>query len=71
MPVDVLDVTQRFMRDPIRILVKQEELTLDGIKQFYVNVEKEVRFLSTNYMYHFVNALQNIFRYISSRCPFV
>ena len=42
MPEDVLDVTQRFMRDPIRILVKKEELTLEGIKQFYVQVEKEV-----------------------------
>lgn len=42
MPVDVLEVTKRFMRDPIRILVKKEELTLEGIKQFYVQVEKEV-----------------------------
>ena len=42
MPQDVLEVTKRFMRDPIRILVKKEELTLEGIKQFYVQVEKEV-----------------------------
>lgn len=42
MPIDVLEVTKRFMRDPIRILVKKEELTLEGIKQFYVQVEKEV-----------------------------
>ena len=42
MPFDVLEVTKRFMRDPIRILVKKEELTLEGIKQFYVQVEKEV-----------------------------
>ncbi|XP_022668617.1 eukaryotic initiation factor 4A-I-like isoform X3 [Varroa jacobsoni] len=41
MPSDVLDVTKCFMRDPIRILVKKEELTLEGIKQFYVNVNKE------------------------------
>jgi len=41
MPKDVLDVTGRFMRDPIRILVKRDELTLEGIKQFYVSVEKE------------------------------
>ncbi|XP_061769902.1 eukaryotic initiation factor 4A-I-like [Nerophis ophidion] len=41
MPVDVLEVTKKFMRDPIRILVKKEELTLEGIRQFYVNVEKE------------------------------
>jgi len=41
MPVDVLEVTKKFMRDPIRILVKKEELTLEGIKQFYVNVGRE------------------------------
>jgi translation initiation factor 4A len=41
MPAEVLDVTKRFMRDPIRILVKKEELTLEGIKQFYINVEQE------------------------------
>lgn len=43
MPTDVLEVTKKFMRDPIRILVKKEELTLEGIKQFYINVEREVR----------------------------
>ena len=42
MPQDVLEVTSRFMRNPIRILVKKEELTLEGIKQFFVLVEREV-----------------------------
>lgn len=41
MPADVLDVTTKFMRNPIRILVKRDELTLEGIKQFFVAVEKE------------------------------
>lgn len=41
MPSDVLDVTTRFMREPIRILVKKEELTLEGIRQFFVQVERE------------------------------
>jgi translation initiation factor 4A len=41
MPQDVLEVTTKFMRDPIRILVKRDELTLEGIKQFYIAVEKE------------------------------
>ena len=45
MPQDVLEVTKRFMRNPINILVKKEELTLEGIKQFYVDVDKEVIFL--------------------------
>jgi len=29
------------MNNPLRILVKRDELTLDGIKQFFVAVEKE------------------------------
>merc|ERR1712003_278491 len=41
MPLDVLEVTQRFMREPVRILVKKDELTLEGIKQFYIAVERE------------------------------
>jgi len=41
MPPDALDLTRKFMREPIRILVKKEQLTLEGIKQYYVNVEKE------------------------------
>ena len=41
MPEDVLAVTKKFVRDPVRILVKRDELTLEGIKQFYIGVEKE------------------------------
>merc|ERR1740122_873957 len=41
MPIEILNITSRFMRDPVRILVKKEQLTLDGIKQFYVAVERE------------------------------
>ena len=41
MPTDVLEVTKKFMRDPIQILVKKEELTLVEIKQYYINVERE------------------------------
>ena len=41
LPVEVLEMTTKFMTDPIRILVKRDELTLEGIKQFFVAVEKE------------------------------
>jgi translation initiation factor 4A len=41
MPLEVLEVTQRFMREPVRILVKKDELTLEGIKQFYIAVDRE------------------------------
>jgi len=38
---EVLEMTKKFMNNPIRILVKRDELTLEGIKQFFVAVEKE------------------------------
>merc|ERR1712029_156826 len=41
MAPETLEVTQRFMREPVRILVKKDELTLEGIRQFYIAVEKE------------------------------
>merc|ERR1719213_97218 len=41
MPVEILNMTKRFMRNPVRILVKKEQLTLEGIRQFYVDVSKE------------------------------
>jgi translation initiation factor 4A len=41
MPDEILEISNRFMRKPVRILVKRDELTLEGIKQFYVAVEKE------------------------------
>jgi len=41
MPSEALELTKKFMRDPATILVKRDELTLDGIKQFYVAVEKD------------------------------
>jgi len=41
MPPDILDLTTKFMRDAVRILVKKDELTLEGIRQFYVAIEKE------------------------------
>lgn len=41
MPLEILDITKRFMSDPTRILVKKDELTLDGIKQFYIALERE------------------------------
>jgi len=41
MPNDVLKLTKHFMRDAAKILVKNQELTLEGIRQYYIPVEKE------------------------------
>jgi len=41
MAPEILDLTSKFMRDAVRILVKKDELTLEGIRQFYIAIEKE------------------------------
>ncbi|KAJ1366710.1 Eukaryotic initiation factor 4A [Parelaphostrongylus tenuis] len=68
MPADVLDDTQCFMRDPIRILVKKEELTLEGIRQFYVNVQKdEYKFDTLCDLYNVINITQSVIFCITRR----
>ena len=41
MPKGIVEMTTMFMKDPAKILVKNEELTLEGIKQYYVYLKKE------------------------------
>ena len=41
MPKDVLEMTEEFMKNPLSILVKQENVSLSGISQFYIAVGKE------------------------------
>lgn len=42
LPKTVLEMTSKFTTDPVRILVRQDDISLEGIKQYYVNCEKEV-----------------------------
>jgi ATP-dependent RNA helicase len=41
LPTEVLNMAEQFMTNPVKILVKRDELTLDGIKQYFIAVEKE------------------------------
>jgi len=41
LPPEILKLTSHFMREPAKILVKNQELTLEGIHQYYIAVEKE------------------------------
>lgn len=40
-PNELYSLTNQFMRDPVKILVKQEKLTLQGIKQFYIGLDND------------------------------
>lgn len=41
MPPEAIDLSKKFMRNPVNILVQAEQLTLEGIRQFYINVSHE------------------------------
>lgn len=39
LPDEILELTDKFMNNPEKVLVKKEALTLEGIQQFFVNVK--------------------------------
>lgn len=43
LPEYIHSITSKFMRNPVKIEVKAEQLTLEGISQFYVAVEDDIQ----------------------------
>jgi len=41
LPNNIFQITSKFMRDPVKICVKAENLTLEGIKQYFVAVDDD------------------------------
>lgn len=41
LPHELMSLTDKFMRNPVKVLVKAEQLTLEGISQFYVALESD------------------------------
>ena len=41
LPANIYNITNKFMRNPVRISVDPEQLTLEGIKQYYVAVQDD------------------------------
>jgi len=41
MPPEILQLTSKFMRDPIRITMEAEKLSLEGIRQYFVALEND------------------------------
>jgi len=41
MPHETLEVMSQFMKNPVKILVKNEELTLEGIRQFHIELDHD------------------------------
>ena len=43
LPAEIQTLTEKFMRDPIKILVKTESVTLEGIKQYYIALDSDTQ----------------------------
>jgi translation initiation factor 4A len=41
LPDHIYEITSKFMRDPVKIEVKAEQLTLEGIRQYYIAVDDD------------------------------
>ncbi len=41
LPDEAKEMTSKFMRDPVSIFVKREELTLEGIQQYFIDTNQE------------------------------
>lgn len=60
LPDDINKIISKIMRDPVRISVKKEMLTLEGIKQFYIAVDDDRQKYAT---------LKNLFSFLAvSQC---
>ena len=46
-PDDILNITNKFMNNPLKLLVQKDNLTLEGIRQYYIAMEKEDYKLNT------------------------
>lgn len=61
LPDDINCIVEKIMRRPIRISVKKEQLTLEGIRQFYVAIDDDRQKYNTlKHLYSFVNMSQTI-----------
>ena len=67
MPKEILDLTDNFMNNPERLLVNRDELTLEGIKQFYIDLKQYNWKFDVLYdIYDTINITQSII-YVNSK----
>lgn len=67
LPPEILELTKHFMNNPESILVNKEELTLEGIRQFYIKLDQyNWKFDVLFELYETINITQSII-YINSK----
>jgi translation initiation factor 4A len=61
LPENIYEITDKFMRDPVKIIVKAEQLTLEGISQFFIAISDDQQKYSTlKDLYTFISVSQCI-----------
>ena len=61
LPENIFTITNQIMRDPVTICVKAEQLTLEGISQFFVAIEDDrQKYLSLKDIFKFISLSQCI-----------
>ena len=61
LPREIETLTEKFMRNPIKILVKSEMLTLEGINQYYIALEDDnSKYETLKDLYNTISTTQSI-----------
>ena len=61
LPNNIFQITNKFMRNPVKICVKAESLTLEGIKQYYVAVDDDrQKYITLKDLYQHITLAQCI-----------
>jgi len=65
-PTDVMDLTKRFLIDPIKITMRNEQLNLDCIQQYYIALQNDQdKYATLKILYENLNVAQSII-YVNS-----
>jgi translation initiation factor 4A len=61
LPDNILQITNKFMKNPVKISVKTESLTLEGIKQYFIAINDDrEKYLALKDLYQFFSVAQCI-----------
>jgi superfamily II DNA/RNA helicase len=61
LPFNIFQITNRFMKDPVKICVKAERLTLEGIKQYFIALNDDRdKYLTLKDLYQHITVAQCI-----------
>ena len=61
LPNNIFSITDKFMRNPVKICIKAESLTLEGIKQYYVALDDDrSKYLTLKDLYQHISVAQCI-----------